>query len=79
MARTNERGNQLRIKVTASLSMKIVLKKVLAALEGFVPKGSKIGCTLKVLVRPDDILHDDYSPRKARIIGVIFKVLSCIP
>ena len=45
----------------------------LAPLEGKVPEGCKIGCNVKVLVRPDDILHDDCSPRKARIIGRNFQ------
>jgi len=39
----------------------------LVTLEGRVPKGCKPGCKVKVLVRPDDIIHDDCSPRKAII------------
>ncbi|MCK5902606.1 MAG: ABC transporter ATP-binding protein [Cocleimonas sp.] len=45
----------------------------LSALEGKVPKGCKVGCTVQVLVRPDDILHDDCSPRKARILARHFQ------
>lgn len=39
----------------------------LVMLEGHVPPGCKPGCKVKVLVRPDDIVHDDCSPRKAVI------------
>ena len=39
----------------------------LVTLEGHVPPGCKPGCRVKVLVRPDDIIHDDCSPRKAII------------
>ena len=39
----------------------------LALLEGKLPEGSVPGSEVKVLVRPDDILHDDCSPRKALI------------
>lgn len=39
----------------------------LVTLEGRVPTGCKPGCKVKVLVRPDDIIHDDCSPRKAII------------
>lgn len=40
----------------------------LALLTGIVPEGCKVGCRVKILVRPDDILHDDDSPQTARII-----------
>jgi len=39
----------------------------LVTLEGRVPTGCRPGCKVKVLVRPDDIIHDDCSPRKAII------------
>ncbi|MEJ2308309.1 MAG: ABC transporter ATP-binding protein [Gammaproteobacteria bacterium] len=39
----------------------------LVTLEGHVPAGCRPGCKVKVLVRPDDIVHDDCSPRKAVI------------
>ena len=45
----------------------------LARLEGKVPKGCQKGCKVKVLVRPDDILHDDCSPRKALIVDRNFR------
>ncbi|MCK5916979.1 MAG: ABC transporter ATP-binding protein [Cocleimonas sp.] len=45
----------------------------LAPLEGKVPNGCKIGCKVKILVRPDDILHNDDSPRKAKIIARNFQ------
>lgn len=39
----------------------------LVTIEGNVPRGCKPGCKVKVLVRPDDIIHDDCSPRTAVI------------
>jgi iron(III) transport system ATP-binding protein len=50
-----------------------IIKTSLAPLEGIVPKHCKPGCKVKVLVRPDDILHDDCSPRKAKIISRVFR------
>ncbi len=49
------------------------IKTSLAPLEGIVPTGCKKGCNVKILVRPDDILHDDCSPRKAIIIARNFQ------
>jgi len=45
----------------------------LARLEGKVPEGCEPGCKVKILVRPDDILHDDCSPRKALITARNFQ------
>ena len=45
----------------------------LVTLEGHVPPGCKPGCKVKVLVRPDDIIHDDCSPRKAVITKRAFR------
>lgn len=45
----------------------------LATLEGDLPKGCAPGCKVRVLVRPDDILHDDCSPRKALIKEKVFR------
>ena len=50
-----------------------MIKTSLAPLEGIVPKQCKPGCKVKVLVRPDDIIHDDCSPRKAKIISRVFR------
>ncbi len=50
-----------------------LIKTSLAPLEGIVPKHCKPGCKVKVLVRPDDIIHDDCSPRKAKIISRVFR------
>jgi len=49
------------------------IKTSLALLEGKVPAGCKTGCKVKILVRPDDILHDDCSPRKALIVARNFQ------
>jgi len=50
-----------------------MIKTSLAPLEGMVPKMCKPGCKVKVLVRPDDIVHDDCSPRKAKIKSRVFR------
>ncbi len=49
------------------------IKSSLALLEGKVPNGCTVGCKVKILVRPDDILHDDCSPRTALIIARNFQ------
>jgi len=49
------------------------IKTSLAPLEGVVPEGCKPGCKVKILVRPDDILHDDCSPRTALIVARKFQ------
>lgn len=49
------------------------IKTSLAPLEGKVPDGCKSGCKVKILVRPDDILHDDCSPRTALIVARNFQ------
>jgi iron(III) transport system ATP-binding protein len=49
------------------------IKTSLAPLEGIVPEGCKSGCKVKILVRPDDILHDDCSPRTALIVARNFQ------
>ena len=45
----------------------------LAMLEGQLPEGSMPGSKVLVLVRPDDIIHDDCSPRKALIKEKVFR------
>ena len=45
----------------------------LADLNGKVPRGCKAGCPVKVLVRPDDVIHWDESPLTARIIKRAFR------
>jgi iron(III) transport system ATP-binding protein len=45
------------------------VETTLALLKGVIPKGCQIGCPVQILVRPDDILHDDNSPQTACIIG----------
>jgi len=49
------------------------IKTSLMSLEGKVPAGCKPGCRVKVLIRPDDIVHDDCSPRTATIIRKNFQ------
>lgn len=50
-----------------------VVKTSIAHFEGHLPKTAKLGSKVKVLVRPDDIIHDDCSPRKAKIISRVFR------
>ena len=38
-----------------------------------LPKEVSVGSKVKVLVRPDDIIHDDCSPRKAKILSRVFR------
>lgn len=45
----------------------------LAIIEGRVPKGCRTGCPVQVLVRPDDIQHDDCSPRTATVSARAFR------
>lgn len=45
----------------------------LAIIEGKVPESCKAGCGVEVLVRPDDIQHDDCSPRQATVIDRAFR------
>ncbi len=45
----------------------------LAILNGKVPKGCRAGSPVKVLVRPDDIIHDDDSPLTAKIVERNFR------
>jgi len=45
----------------------------LAIIEGKVPTGCRSGCPVEVLVRPDDVLHDDCSPRTATVVERAFR------
>lgn len=45
----------------------------LAVIEGRVPQSCRKGCPVEVLVRPDDIQHDDCSPRKATVVERAFR------
>ena len=45
----------------------------LAIIEGRVPRGCRTGCPVQVLVRPDDIQHDDCSPRTATVSARAFR------
>jgi len=45
----------------------------LATLQGKVPPGCRPGCPVEVLVRPDDIVHDDSSPRSAEVSERAFR------
>ncbi len=45
----------------------------LAVLHGKVPRGCTVGCPVTVLVRPDDIIHNDDSEMTARIVAKNFR------
>jgi iron(III) transport system ATP-binding protein len=45
----------------------------LAIITGKVPAGCRSGCPVEVLVRPDDIQHDDCSPRTAEVAERAFR------
>jgi len=50
------------------------IKTSLAVFEGHhIPNNVNVGSKVKVLVRPDDIIHDDCSPRKAKILSRVFR------
>ena len=45
----------------------------LGMLGGQVPAGCQPGCEVDLLIRPDDIQHDDASPVQARIVAKVFR------
>jgi len=50
-----------------------IVETELANLAGKVPRGCKPGCPVKVLVRPDDVVHNDNSLLSGRIISRNFR------
>ena len=50
-----------------------IVETELAILHGKVPSGCKPGCPVKVLVRPDDVVHNDESTLSARIVSRNFR------
>ena len=49
------------------------IKTDLGIIEGITPEGCKPGCKVDVLIRPDDVIHDDASLEQATIIDKAFK------
>ena len=49
------------------------VKTSLLTLEGKTPNGCSVGCPVQVLIRPDDIVHDDCSALNGKISGKIFR------
>ena len=45
----------------------------LGMISGQLPPGCKPGCKLELLLRPDDILHDDQSALQARVVDKAFR------
>lgn len=56
-------------KVLAHDSIEIEL----GVIGGNMPRDCCLGCTVDVLVRPDDVVHDDHSPVQARVIAKAFR------
>ncbi len=55
------------VLIDGTVNSKSEIETELAILTGDIPNNCKPGCPVKVLVRPDDIIHDDNSPRTAKI------------
>ena len=49
------------------------VKTELGIIDGRVPDGCTPGCRVELLVRPDDIQHDDDSELKAQVIAKAFR------
>ncbi|WP_198265096.1 ABC transporter ATP-binding protein [sulfur-oxidizing endosymbiont of Gigantopelta aegis] len=49
------------------------IKTDLGNIHGKIPEGCRKGCQLELLIRPDDIIHDDNSPNQLRIIDKVFR------
>ena len=49
------------------------ISTALGVVNGKTPNGCKVGCQVEVLVRPDDLLHDDDSPHQLEIIDKTFR------
>jgi iron(III) transport system ATP-binding protein len=45
----------------------------LGTIPGTLPPGCKPGCKLELLLRPDDIQHDDQSPLRAKVVAKAFR------
>lgn len=45
----------------------------LGEVPGNMPHDCCLGCTADVLIRPDDIIHDDHSPIQARVLAKTFR------
>jgi iron(III) transport system ATP-binding protein len=45
----------------------------LGVIHGHIPPGCISGCPVEVLIRPDDILHEDDGPDFAEIVGKVFR------
>ncbi len=59
--------------IEGQVSDQNVVETELVSLQGKVPRGCQAGCPVKVLVRPDDVVHDDTSELSARIISRNFR------
>ncbi len=45
----------------------------LGVIQGFVPKGCQTGCLVDVLIRPDDIVHNDNASQTATVVARAFR------
>ena len=49
------------------------VKTELGVIRGELPRGCQTGCKLELLLRPDDIQHDDQSPLQAKVVAKVFR------
>ena len=49
------------------------IETALSLIHGKVPNGCQAGCPVDILIRPDDIIHDDSSDLKLEIIDKVFR------
>lgn len=49
------------------------LETELGVITGPVPEQCKIGCKLNLMIRPDDVVHDDSSPVKLEVVEKLFR------
>mgnify|MGYP000371282921 CR=1 FL=1 len=62
-------GVMLKGEVLNSLQVKIEL----GIIDGSVPEGCKPGCPIEVLLRPDDVIHDDNSELQLEVRSKTFR------
>ena len=49
------------------------VKTELGVIRGELPRACQAGCKLELLLRPDDIQHDDQSPLQAKVVAKAFR------
>lgn len=59
--------------IKGSICGKNTVNTELGNIQGTIPPGCKPGCPVQVLIRPDDIIHDDASDEQAIVIDKAFR------